>query len=282
MHLIAGQNTDMKLDISLETIIRYLARERGIDCFHYKPDFVERRLASRMRLHKAPDYAAYLQILQHSPEELDALLQALMINLSYFFRDKSMYDVLRTEVLPNLLSNRERNGERRLRLWSAGCGTGEEPYSLAILLHQVLKGHISCWDISILATDADEIALERARAGVYRAASFREISPEALSPYILPQRDLFRVAPAVKALVKFQRRDLLADSYPTGMDLIACRNVLIYFARPEHDRILAGLHRALREDGILISGKTEIMLGATARLFHAVDAREHIYAKRAS
>lgn len=235
-----------------------------------------------MRLHKAPDYAAYLQILQHSPEELDALLHALMINLSYFFRDKSMYDLLRTEVLPNLLSNRERNGERRLRLWSAGCATGEEPYSLAILLHQVLKGHISCWDISILATDADEIALERARAGVYRAASFREISPEALSPYILPQHDLFRVAPAVKALVKFQRRDLLADSYPTGMDLIACRNVLIYFARPEHDRILAGLHRALREDGILISGKTEIMLGATARLFHAVDAREHIYAKRAS
>ncbi len=263
----------------LELLLRYIAQECGIDCRKYKPNFLVRRLASRMRVHRVSDYQSYLYILKKHPEELDALLDNLTINLTYFFRDQSAFEALREEVLVPLIRQRDRPGRRQLRLWSAGCATGEEPYSLAILLHQLLGTNLPHWDISILATDLDEKALQKARAGVYDAFSFREVSAQALSPFFSLQNGRYHLAPEVKSLVVFQRHDLLGNSYPSDMDVILCRNVLIYFTREQHDHIFSMFHRALRDGGVLVTGKTEIMLGPIAALFKSINLREHIYRK---
>jgi chemotaxis protein methyltransferase CheR len=263
----------------LELLLRYIAQERGIDCRKYKTNFLERRLASRMRAHHVSDYQSYLYILKKHPEELDALLDNLTINLTYFFRDQSVFEALRKEVLAPLIRERDHPGRRQLRLWSAGCATGEEPYSLAILLHQLLGAGLSHWDITLLATDLDEKALAKARAGVYDAFSFREVSAQELSPYFTIQNGRYHLVPEVKSLVTFQRHDLLGDSYPSNMDVILCRNVLIYFTREQHDYIFTMFHRALKDGGVLVTGKTEIMLGPLAACFKAVNLREHIYRK---
>jgi chemotaxis protein methyltransferase CheR len=263
----------------LELLLRYIAQERGIDCRKYKTNFLERRLASRMRAHHVSDYQSYLYILKKHPEELDALLDNLTINLTYFFRDQSVFEALRKEVLAPLIRERDHPGRRQLRLWSAGCATGEEPYSLAILLHQLLGASLPHWDITLLATDLDEKALAKARAGVYDAFSFREVSAQELSPYFTIQNGRYHLVPEVKSLVTFQRHDLLGDSYPSNMDVILCRNVLIYFTREQHDYIFTMFHRALKDGGVLVTGKTEIMLGPLAACFKAVNLREHIYRK---
>lgn len=263
----------------LELLLRYIAQERGIDCRKYKSNFLVRRLASRMRAHHVSDYQSYLYILKKHPEELDALLDNLTINLTYFFRDQSVFEALRDQVLVPLIHQRDHPGRRQLRLWSAGCATGEEPYSLAILLHQLLGTNLPHWDISVLATDLDEKALQKARAGVYDAFSFREVPVQELSPFFIPQNGRYHLVPEVKSLVTFQRHDLLGDAYPSGMDVILCRNVLIYFTREQHDYIFSMFHRALRDGGVLVTGKTEIMLGPMAVLFKAINLREHIYRK---
>lgn len=263
----------------LELLLRYIAQERGIDCRKYKSNFLVRRLASRMRVHHVSDYQAYLHILKKYPEEMDALLDNLTINLTYFFRDQSVFEALRDEVLTPLIRQRDYAGRRHLRLWSAGCATGEEAYSLAILLHQMLGTSLPHWDVSILATDLDEKALQKARAGVYDMFSFREVSAQELAPFFTTQNGRHHLIPEIKSLVNFQRHDLLGNTYPTNMDVILCRNVLIYFTREQHDHIFAMFHRALRDGGVLITGKTEILLGPTAALFKPINLREHIYRK---
>lgn len=263
----------------LELLLRYIAQERGIDCRKYKSNFLVRRLASRMRAHHVSDYQAYLHILKKHPEEIDALLDSLTINLTYFFRDQSVFEALRDEFLAPLIRQRDHAGRRHLRLWSAGCATGEEAYSLAILLRQMLGTSLPHWNISILATDLDEKALQKARAGVYDIFSFREVSAQELVPFFTTQNGRYHLIPEIKSLVNFQPHDLLGDTYPTNMDGILCRNVLIYFTREQHDHVFAMFHRALKDGGALVIGKTEILLGPTAALFKPINLREHIYRK---
>ncbi len=270
---------DVQNSPDLELLMRYIAQERGIDCRKYKSNFFVRRLASRMRALHVSDYQSYLSILKKHPEEMDALLDHLTVNLTYFFRDRSVFDALQKDVLVPLIKERDHPGRRRLRLWSAGCATGEEPYSLAILLYQMLGQRLSQWELFILGTDLDEKALQKARAGVYDIFSFREVSAEELAPFFSIQNGRYHLIPELRSLVTFQSHDLLGDSYPSGMDVILCRNVLIYFTREQHDHIFAMFHQALRDEGVLVTGKTEIMLGPISSRFKAINLREHIYRK---
>jgi chemotaxis protein methyltransferase CheR len=179
---------------------------------------------------------------------------------TYYFRDHGQFDLLFLRLLPELIERR--SGERKLRLWSAGCSTGEEPYSIALLLDQLLPEREG-WDILILGSDIDPAALEKARLGRYGAWSFRMMPPLPHQQYFHRQGDVWELDARIRRMVTFRPLDLIGDVYPGGeihdMDLILCRNVLIYFAADAVDRVACKLTGALNQGGYLLTGHTELI-----------------------
>jgi chemotaxis protein methyltransferase CheR len=261
----------------VEALLEQIRQERGFDLGSYKPSFLQRRLAVRLRARGCPDYASYGQLLRREPEEYGPLLDVLTINLTRFFRDATTFQAIEDKFLPELLKSR--SSKRRLRLCSAGCAAGEEPYSLAIMLRESLGADLCRWQVEILATDVDEKVLEKARQGLYDPFSFQGLASH-YQPWVEryftpgPKRQL---AAEVRDMVTFQRHDLVRDPLPADLDLLLCRNVLIYFDRQQQDRLYHAFHQALQADGFLVLGKTEIMPMAWGRHFVPVDRREHIY-----
>lgn len=265
---------------ALQALLEQVRQDRELDLSSYKPSFLERRLAVRLRARGCPDLAAYGRLLRQDSAEYNALLNALSINLTRFFRDPSTFQALEERFLPELL--RRQAGVRRLRAWSAGCAAGEEPYSLAILVCAALGPALPQWRVEILGSDVDDKALQRARAGQYDSTVLRDLPPryqEWVERYFSPgpQRTL---AEAVRSLVTFQQHDLTRDPLPQDLDLLLCRNVLIYFEREQQDRLYGRFFEALRPEGLLVLGKTEILPLSWGQSFAAVDLREHIYRRK--
>lgn len=264
----------------LQPLFEQVRQDRGVDLSSYKPSFLERRLVVRLRARGCPDLAAYGRLLRQDPTEYKALLNALSINLTRFFRDPSTFQALEERFLPDLL--RRRAGERRLRAWSAGCAAGEEPYSLAILVCAALGPALPQWQVEILGSDIDDQALQRARAGRYDSTAFQDLPPRYqvwIKRYFSPGPQC-TLAEAVRSLVTFQHHDLTRDPFPTDLDLLLCRNVLIYFERDQQDRLYRRFCDSLRPEGLLVLGKTEILPLSWGRFFTAVAPREHIYSRR--
>ncbi|HWR97941.1 MAG TPA: CheR family methyltransferase [Candidatus Methanoperedens sp.] len=222
--------------------------------------------------------AEYLALLEGSGDggrELRRLVARLTVGETYFFRNRSQFDLLRERILPDLIQRR-RGARRRLRLWSAGCSSGEEPYSLAILLLELLPD-IASWDVHLLATDINEEALEAAREGRYRAWSFRDVEEHYRKRFFTREADGWRIVAEVQRLVNFRALNLATDPYPSlgngtdALDVILCRNVMIYF-RPELCReITRRFFACLREHGSLIVGHSEhsdLVDPEFARVFH--------------
>ena len=191
------------------------------------------------------------------------VIRAATIGETYFFRDTHQLNALRLTVLPNLIEERRRAGWKHLRLWSAGCSTGEEPYTLAIILKELIPD-ISTWDISIMATDLNASNLERAQNGHYRSWSFRDETPHDLrARWFTEENDGFRIHPALRQMVTFTQQNLASDTYVAmgsltrEMDVILCRNVLIYFDRETSEAVVQRFHESLRRSGWLILGATE-------------------------
>lgn len=261
----------------LATLLESIRQERGLDLASYKESFLRRRLDVRLQARGCPDYASYGRLLRQDREEFALLLEVMSINLTRFFRDASTFQAIEEEILPQLLAARA--GQRRLRVWSAGCAAGEEPYSLAIMLRGLLGADLPNWQLEIVATDIDRRALQRARRGVYDLFSFRALSPRyqaQIDDYFTrgPQRQL---DDRIRDMVHFERHNLAHDPAPVDLDLILCRNVLIYFERPQQERLYRSFHRVLREDGFLVLGKTEVMPMKWSPYFPVVNVREHIY-----
>jgi chemotaxis methyl-accepting protein methylase len=230
-----------------------------------------------MRARGVHTYGDYARVLDNDSGEYDRLLDALTINVTKLFRNWSVYEVLAEQVVPALW-----NSEHRvIRVWSAGCSSGEEPYSLAILFHRyaALRGQLDRIDrLSVLGTDIDRASLSAAERGQYSDAGFDE-TPTELRERYFSAKPPFTIAPAVRQSVRFQRLDLLDQlpSHSAGFHLIACRNVLIYFDRETQERLLARFHDALAPGGFLVLGKVETLLGPVRSHFAAVDARERIF-----
>ena len=274
--LTTGHGVKEQLD-PVKALLEQIRQERGVDLGSYKPSFLQRRLAMRLRARGCPDYAAYRQLLRREPAEYGPLLDALTINLTRFFRDATAFQAIEEKLLPELLQSR--SSKRRLRVWSAGCAAGEEPYSLAIMLCECLGADLPRWRLEIMATDVDDKVLEKARQGLYGPFSFQGLAPRYqawIDRYFIPgpQRQL---AAEVRGMVTFRHHDLVQDPPPADLDLLLCRNVLIYFDRQQQDRLYPTFHQVLRADGFLVLGKTEIMPMAWGRHFAPVDRREHIY-----
>jgi len=261
-----------------DALLEKIKQERGLDCTQYKPGFLKRRLAVRMRARGVKTYREYMRLLDDA--EYEKLFETLTINLSYFFRDASTFKTLREKVLKPLLREKAEFGNRVVRIWSAGCASGEEPYSVAILLYELLGKELKDWRIRILATDLDVGALEKAKKGIYSQFSLKGVNARCVERYFEPlPRGEYALKPEIIKMVKFEQHDLIADPPPRHLDLILCRNVLIYFSRQQQEKLLHAFHQALNKRGYLVIGKTEVLMGAATSLFKPLDLRERIYVK---
>lgn len=255
-----------------------ISRERGFGCASYKEKCLRRRIAVRMRARGLHQFADYARLLDQDAREYERLMDALTINVTRLFRNRETWELLERAVIPALWAQ----PDERLRVWSAGCSSGEEPYSLGVLfhLHATRRNELArLRRVDIHGTDIDARSLERAAAGGFDEGDFDE-TPELLkTTYFAPQPP-FTIRPDIRQLVRFGRLDLLHEPAPPGAHhLILCRNVLIYFDRASQERLFSIFHDALAPGGYLVLGKVETLLGDARRRFIAVDARERIFQK---
>jgi chemotaxis protein methyltransferase CheR len=226
----------------------------GLDLTSYKAPQMHRRLQALLQRLKVTDFTAYARLLEQDAVRRQEFKDYVTINVSEFFRDADRFAQLERQVLPGLLE-----GGKTVRVWSAGCSIGAEPYSLAILLRELGPGR----NHTILATDIDQTILDRARAGKgYLATDIRNVGAQRINRWFTADPDgRFSIGPQPRTMITFQKHDLLRDSYPTGpFDLVTCRNVVIYFTEEAKDRIYQGFANSLRPGGILFVGGTEAIM----------------------
>lgn len=216
------------------------------------------RVAERQRVTGHRDARAYVRAVvdEKDVEELGKLVEAVRVGESHFFRHQGQLRAIRRVALPQIAARREREGALGVRAWSAGCASGEEAYTLAMVLEDALPRE-SGWQHEVLATDLSEAALAQAREGRYAQSSVREVPPDIARWALVADGDEVRVTPRARAGVRFERRNLLDATYPRGFDLVLCRNVLIYFDRPTQDEVVRRLIRSVVPGGYLALGYTE-------------------------
>lgn len=258
---------------TLTTLVETLAEERGLDLRGYKHSSLGRRIRRRMEELGIGSFGEYLTYIRKKPAEPGNLLNAVLINVTRFFRDPQAWDFLAREVLPALFRGK-RPGDV-FRVWCAGCATGEEAYSMALLLFEMLGNQLREFDIKIYATDNDEQALSVARRAEYPADALRTVRPEIRARYFTGEATL-RVAREVRRLVIFGRSNILSDAPISHVDLLVCRNLLIYFDPAAQARIMARFRYALNEGGVLFLGKAESQLKRDAD-FTPINARWRIF-----
>ena len=254
-----------------------VVRAGGIDIGLYKDRCVLRRLGARLRAAGAYDLAGYCRRLDEDPEELPRLVEALTVNVSEFFRNQATYRALAREVFPRLVGEKRADGRRGIRLWSAGCATGEEPYSLAIALSEHLGAARPDFSVVVLASDVDAASLAVARAGRYPARSLARLPRAIVARYFEGTREGYRVSRAIRKMVHFRQHNLL-DPFPfTRIDVALFRNVLIYMARPLPSQLLKTFFDVLNPGGFLVLGKVEGLAGPARDRFQVVNLAERIY-----
>ena len=268
----------MAKDVTLKDLLQELAEQRNFDFRGYKKTTLERRFRRRMFQLNLADYAQYGEYIRTNPDEVTQLLNTILINVTEFFRDPPAWEILRHEILSNVLK-RIKPGHS-FRAWSAGCATGEEAYSIAILLAEHFGPRIQDYDIKIYATDIDDDALNSARRGEYSLDAVRRVRPEWREKYF-HGKGLLRVNREIRRLVIFGRSNLGQDAPISHVNLVVCRNVLIYFDSDLQKLILNRLHYALEPGGILFLGKSESQLTNSPH-FQRMDARWRIFQRTAT
>lgn len=254
-------------------IIEHLKVRRQFAPDAYQEQCLRRRIARRVFSFPAGIADDYLAFLKKNDAELDALLSSLSIHISRFFRDPFIFRTLEMEILPDLCRQAQEAGRDILHLWSVGCATGEEPYSLALLIDELAPPGLR---VSILGTDVSAQILDVARSGLYDPIRLSEVPPTVLARYFTSEKGRYRLSERVRNTVRFERHNLLDDIDFPAADLILCRNVLIYFSATEQKRIVSRFAEALQPGGVLILGGNETLVEPTG-FFRAVRPGERIY-----
>jgi two-component system, chemotaxis family, CheB/CheR fusion protein len=263
----------MAKEATLKDLLQELAEQRNFDFRGYKKTSLERRFRRRMFQLSLSGYGEYGEYIRKQPDEINELLNTLLINVTEFFRDPPAWEILRYEILPPMLK-RVKPGHS-FRAWSAGCASGEEPYSIAMLLADHFGPRIEDYDVKIYATDIDEDALSTARRGEYSVDAVRRLRPEWREKYF-HGKGLLRVNREIRRLIIFGRSNLGQDAPISHVNLLVCRNVLIYFDSDLQKQILGRLHYALEPGGILFLGKSESQL-TNSQQFQRMNARWRIF-----
>jgi two-component system, chemotaxis family, CheB/CheR fusion protein len=262
---------------SLRKIFRLLRTQAHVDFSQYKRSTIQRRLGRRMALRHIQELTEYEELLREDRAEADALAQDFLIRVTGFFRHAEDFRGLTEIVFPPLLENRSQKDP--LRIWVPGCASGEEVYSVAILLTELLGDQSTAIPIQIFGTDLSEIAVAQARAGKYLSNIEREISSERLRRFFIKLDDHYQIAKPIRDLCSFARHDLTYDPPYSRLDVISCRNVLIYFDLNLQRQVVQSFHYALKPRGLLQVGPSE-SIGQNSELFQLVDPRYRIYRKQ--
>src|SRR5262245_714903 len=263
---------------ALGRIFAALRRHSGVDFSLYKQNTIKRRIKRRMVLHRQERLEDYLSLVEKTPEEVQALYEDLLIDVTGFFRDPESFEALKAIVFPSILKAMTTEGT--IRAWVPGCSTGEEAYSIAMVLMEVLGERAPGVAVQIFATDVSESAIEEARAGIYRESIVADVTPERLRRFFVKSERGYQVAKAIRDLCVFAKQNLTRDPPFSRLDLISCHNVLIYLESALQKQVMLIFHYALKPSGFLWLGKSE-SIGSFADLFTQVDRKHRIYAKRA-
>ena len=263
----------MNQEFTLEHLLQEIASERGVDFRSYKRSTLDRRIRKRMFEVKASNYGAYAEYLRGNRDEVNELLNTVLINVTEFFRDPQAWEVLHREVLPKLLGGKQPGDA--VRCWSAGCATGEEPYSIAILVAEYFGARLQEYDIKIYGTDIDDDALNAARRAEYSLDHLRRVRPEWRKKYFQGDK-ILRVNRDLRRLCIFGRSNVISDAPISHVDLLTCRNLLIYFDPRTQTQILTRLHYALEPNGVLFIVKASSLVGA-GHLYRAIDSKYRIF-----
>ena len=272
-----AEHQDAVLDVLLEKVYR----DSGYDFRGYRRGTVTRRLGRRMLITGVNTYVDYMHFLDSHPEEYERFADYLTIKVSSFFRSPYTYRQLAGLVLPELLLYKKERRERSLRLWSAGCARGEEPYSMAIMLADFLGKDCSNYDIAVYASDIGHLNLDELRSGIYPASDVEDLPRSLRDNYLLPDGDNYEVREDIRQMVRFFYFDLtstLGQPLPV-MDCIFCCNVLIYFQRQLQERVLDRLYNSLAVPGYLVLGEVETPTTALLEKLECLDSKAKIYRK---
>jgi len=260
-------------------IFSLLRRATRVDFSEYKPPTIGRRVARRMALHKIESLPDYVTLVQRDRNELNALYQDLLINVTSFFRDPTAFDTLKGVVYPELLKHRN-NGSAPIRIWVPGCSTGEETYSHAITLTEFLAEERIETAFQIFGTDLSETAIQRARSGTYKETVESDISPVRLRRFFQKVDSGYQISKTIRDSCIFSTQNVFNDPPFSRIDLISCRNVMIYLGQSLQKRVVPVFHYALNPNGFLMIGNTEGLVGPGSELFEIVDRKQKIYRKK--
>ena len=266
-------------DVDWLRTFKLLNAAAGVDFTFYKKSTIKRRIARRMALHKLEHLTAYVKYLESHREEVDALYQDILIHVTSFFREPDVFRTLQNKILPRIYSGKPAGDP--FRVWIAGCSTGEEAYSFAICLVEVLAGRAATIPVQVFGTDVSEEALEKARAGIYPKDALSRVSPGRLRRFFNKVDGHYQIKSNVRDLCVFARHDLTKDPPFSRLDLISCRNVLIYLEPVLQKRILASFHYGLKDTGYLLLGKSET-LGGFPDLFSVADRKSKFFTKKSA
>lgn len=261
----------------LAVIIQVLKKSTGVDFKHYKVNTIRRRIIRRMLLHKLETFGEYAKYLKQHNEEATMLYQDLLINVTAFFRDLDTVEYLKKTLLPKIIKHKSAN--EPVRLWVPACSTGEEAYSLAIILMEILNDKFTNIPVQIFATDLSETAIAKARLGLYTKNDLLDVSPKRLQRFFTKVDGSYRVIKPIRDLCVFAPHNVLKDPPFSRLDLISCCNLMIYFDAVLQKRIISTFHYALNSNGYLVLGKSET-IGTSGQLFTQVEKKFKIYARK--
>ena len=274
-----GESVRPAENVGLSTIFQLLRRSTGLDFTHYRQTTILRRIQRRMVVHKIQQLNEYVKYVQTNPNEIKALYQDMLINVTSFFRNPRVFDALKSEVFPNIMKNRA--SEASIRVWTPGCASGEETYSVAMALLEFLGDKATQIPIQFFGTDVSDASVAKARAGIYPENIQGDVSPERLRRFFNRVEGGYRISKSIRDVCIFAQHNVLNDPPFSQMDLICCRNLLIYLEPVLQSRVISLFHYAARVSGYLVLGTSE-GLGTATNLFSTEDRTYKIFTKKST
>ncbi len=266
-------------DTSFRMLKNLIKKNLGFNCDQYKESHFRRRIDVRLRASRAKTFSDYIDILNKNPAEYKQLMDTLTVNVTNFFRNPETYDVIERDVLPVIIKSKSSSPLKSIRIWSAGCSIGVEAYSIAILLHTLLKDDFNRYKISITGTDIDKGSLFKAQEGLYTEVEMKDVDAKIKDKYFVKKDNKYQVIEELRNLMTFKRQDLITDPKTKGFDAIFCRNVTIYFTKELQEQLYMDFYESLNTGGFFIMGKTETMIGPSKDVFKPFNTKERIYNK---
>ncbi|MDW7732984.1 MAG: protein-glutamate O-methyltransferase CheR [Methanolobus sp.] len=268
-----------KEDADFALLKSVIKTKLGFNCEYYKDSHFRRRIDVRLRATSSKNFGEYVRLLKEDPDECAVLLETLTVNVTNFFRNSEVYDIVEKEVFPAVIKSKNTGLNKSIKIWSAGCSIGVEAYSIAMLLHHILGNNIKRYNITITGTDIDKASLQHAQSGIYTETEMKDVRPAFVNRYFVKDGNKYHVNDELKKMTRFRSHDMISGQKMSGFDIIFCRNVTIYFEKELQEKLYMNFYEGLNENGFFVMGKTETLIGPSKDLFKAYNAKERIYAK---